>query len=690
MIKSHTLFTSAGLCLALAAVLWGQSALAAPINLGSYQQYLRPNQRQYVPSYQWDDGRLNTPAGWTTYDNSGDFNGDGLTDLVVALDNTTVDGVERVGTIKLITGDADLAEINLSAATVLATNTQPDNQYYYQNRLYYIGDINADGFDDVYYDKIAANNVIGTVMLGNAAGAGSQAVTVVANFENDNYLTHYLQPGDFNGDGQLDLVLGKHQEDAIAIMFGPISSSTIDFTVDADVRISQGDDAYPTFIANAKSVADVDGDDLDDLLVSNYQPELGIIQEGIMTGSTISTATATLNFADTVMQLDDVIDTIGDVNGDGYADLLATNTADYPDYSVAVILGSASLVTTASVSADAVTQIGPFIDGNVNLHIADLNADGIGDLLITENECYVGNRYQCNRTYLFYGQTSWPAKLAPADADLRWVGAGVPAAKLSAGDMDDDGSLDLVLSAPTFGKGKKPRLYILSTSDKDGDQYSNFTGDCDDSAITSYPGAEDDDGDGVDDDCDGTRDDDYDFSYANKGAVTVVTAEPFFQLVINYETGSSQRLHLKDDWRVGRVKAKLLKDTDQLIAVLENNRGEDIASNTIDSVKTYDPYTGNKLDGDDTLTNGLAYSDSLAQGIVHGAQVIIAASQDSSDISDELILYTVANNGTLTLSDHLDDVRHARKVRLRNTNEVTLGNVLQYTINENFEFEVGN
>ena len=94
--------------------------------------------------------------------------------------------------------------------------------------------------------------------------------------------------------------------------------------------------------------------------------------------------------------------------------------------------------------------------------------------------------------------------------------------------MTNDGSLDIVLNAPTFGKGKKPRLYILSTNDNDGDNYSNFSGDCDDSSTTSYPGADDDDGDGVDDDCDGTRDDEYDFSYANNGAVTAVTAQPFF------------------------------------------------------------------------------------------------------------------------------------------------------------------
>lgn len=232
----------------------------------------------------------------------------------------------------------------------------------------------------MYYDKIAANNVIGTVILGNAAGTGLQTVAVVADFEDDDYLTHYLQSGDFNGDGQLDLVLGKEREDAIAIMFGPISSSVVDFTADTDVRISEDGDVSPpfispTFIANAKSVADVDGDGLDDLLVSGHSyGEPGYVQ-GIITGSTISATTATLNFADAVMQLNDDIDTLGDVTGDGYADLLAVNTSDYPDYAVAVIPGSATLAETALVKADAVTQIGPFINDNINLHTADLNAD---------------------------------------------------------------------------------------------------------------------------------------------------------------------------------------------------------------------------------------------------------------------------------------------------------------------------
>lgn len=62
-------------------------------------------------------------------------------------------------------------------------------------------------------------------------------------------------------------------------------------------------------------------------------------------------------------------------------------------------------------------------------------------------------------------------------------------------------------------------------ADADGDGYTTREGDCDDTDAEVYPGAPDDQGDGIDNDCDGTADEDYTRADADGDGWTVADGD---------------------------------------------------------------------------------------------------------------------------------------------------------------------
>jgi FG-GAP-like repeat/IPT/TIG domain/Secretion system C-terminal sorting domain len=127
---------------------------------------------------------------------------------------------------------------------------------------------------------------------------------------------NWVTPGDFDGDGKLDLAVENYSSGTISI-FKNNSNGGISLTAQPDYRL--GD--YPVNM----DIADLDGDGKLDMAASRQQAGVVAAIHNLYTG------TANFSFADTVNFTTGTFDTqvaIGDLDGDGKPDLAVTNDID--------------------------------------------------------------------------------------------------------------------------------------------------------------------------------------------------------------------------------------------------------------------------------------------------------------------------------------------------------------------------
>lgn len=275
------------------------------------------------------------------------------------------------------------------------------------------------------------------------AGALSQSGTV------DYALTG---PGDVDGDGLADLLVGQHgwgesNEGQIRLLSGARSEG--DDLTDAPLILAGGAD-YHRLGASLGGGGDWDGDGLPDLAVGSGGEAEGVeaavyLAQGVGDGLV---QVADEAFARVVG--DEALASAvgearpgrgaGDLNGDGADDLL-------------VMAGDALLIYGPvtgdhEVGAVADTVRGPeegLVGGAV---VGDLDQDGFDDLAVGDVGGFLGG--ETGEVYVFYGPVLGHADVAGADATLlgleanSYTGADIA----PAGDTNRDGYADLWVGAP--------------------------------------------------------------------------------------------------------------------------------------------------------------------------------------------------------------------------------------------------
>ena len=383
---------------------------------------------------------------------AGDLDADGYADIAVGSPH---DGISDSGRVFVHRG-SPTGPVN---PAIEINPVPPGGSWTFGISVAGAGDVNGDGFADLIVGAGVADqgpNDCGKayIFLGKSVANGTIATTEVWSInggQTNGYLGHSVAPaGDVNGDGFADFVYGEPAwvAGAPGIAYIGLGQSTVPFPTETIVTGPGGVDGLGFSVCTA---GDVNGDGFGDVLIgapyhnSNQgrvrlyygQPKADSTRFEVTLGASSSTAAAGSALA------------MGDVDSDGYADLLVGQ----PNYMnpaaqegiVHYYRGRASAISTSPTWSQEGVVAGAHF-GHSIAYLGDVDGDGYGDILVGVPDATDGQSAE-GKVVLYLGTSTGPSSTGQ-EFQSNVAGARLGASVAAAGDVNGDGLADAVVGAP--------------------------------------------------------------------------------------------------------------------------------------------------------------------------------------------------------------------------------------------------
>jgi hypothetical protein len=402
---------------------------------------------------------------------AGDVNGDGYSDVIVGAWQYS-NGQNYEGR----------ALVYYGSSTGLSTSpnwTMESNQAgaMFGSSVAGAGDVNGDGYSDVIVGAYLFNDGVNDdgrafVYHGSSSGLNTFPSWIVTSNQGGSWFGYSVAgAGDLNGDGYSDVIVGASHHD---------SGQNDEGGAFVYHGSSSGLNNYPSWIRHSnqtgalfgESVAgagDVNGDGYSDVIVGAPEYGSGQGRAFVYYGS----SSGLNSFPSWTAESDQIaahfgssVAGAGDVNGDGYSDVIVG--AD--DYNSVYTDEGGAFVYYGSSSGPSVSPDWTALGNQSNAYFGesvagagDVNGDGYSDVIIGAWSYKIGFD-DVGRAFVYYGSTGGLSD-SPSWTDQGDAdNAGFGHSVASAGDVNGDGYSDVIVGAPGYAPG---RAYVYHGSATD-------------------------------------------------------------------------------------------------------------------------------------------------------------------------------------------------------------------------------